>query len=99
MGTLEDGACPHGEVPLTGVAAVITALAGRDAVASLALRADSAIRLEARFEIFSSGFCIGEKIEKFKSAYCASAHFVILTEHIIAKTSEGVKRIMKVFLP
>lgn len=68
MRPLENRARPHGEVQLAGVAAVVSALAGRDALAVLALRAFDAVRPQTAFEIGASARLIGEGLEQLERA-------------------------------
>ncbi len=70
MGPLEDSSCPHGEVQLAGVTAVVAIFADGDSLHTLALWADNAIRPETRFEIGSCARFVWEHLEKFKGANC-----------------------------
>lgn len=69
MGTLEYRICPHGEVQMARIAAVIAALARRNVFLALAFGAGCAVLPEAAFKIFTGGFDIGIKAEKLEGAY------------------------------
>ena len=71
MGALENRAGSHGEILLALVAAVVTILAHRDALADPADRANDASGPEARFEVDTGRFLIGEHLEKLKGADCS----------------------------
>lgn len=78
MGTLEDGSRSDGEVNLTGIAAIETALSGSDSLAGLASRTDSAIGPEPRFQIEPCRLRIGEHLEQLERADCAFAHRLLV---------------------
>lgn len=90
--TLEDRASANCEIQFTGITAIETAFPRRDAFADLASRTDHAVGPQAGFEINTSGFLIGNRLEQLKSGYCAFAHVLN-----IPKRSKGVKYIIPLF--
>src|SRR5207253_9474044 len=92
MGTLENGSRSDGEINLTGIAAVVTALAGSDSFAGLASWTDSTIGPKPRFQIEPCGLRIGEHLEQLERADCAFAHALnVLDSRTFVK---GVKYII-----
>ena len=80
MRPFKDGASPNRKIQFAGVTAVVAALANGNPISLMARRADRAVGPEPNFQINTSGFSIGNKFEKLKGAYCASAHKVNLDE-------------------
>ena len=74
MRPLEDRSGTDSEVQLALIAAVVAALAGRDALAGDTGRASGPIWPEACFQIDPCGFLIGEHLEQLQRADCALAH-------------------------
>ena len=68
--TPEDGVRAYREIPFAQVAAVETILAGGNALAAVALGTNRAVRPQAGFEVFPSGFYVGDKVEKFFGTDC-----------------------------
>lgn len=64
----KDCAGAHGEIKLASVAAVEAVLAGRDALATLALRALHAIRPQTALKIDAGGLLIRECLKQLKRA-------------------------------
>lgn len=86
MRPLEDGSCPHREVELALIAAVVSALASRDPLPAGACRAGCAVWPEAGFEVYPSSLLIGEHCEELEGRNCALAHVPIVHNSL-----EGVK--------
>jgi hypothetical protein len=99
MGPFKDCGCPYGEIEFAGGAAIETnSFAGADILRLAACRADRAAGPETRFKMLSGGFDIGELLKELKGAYCASAHWLALTERILQQGLLCVNRkIIKTF--
>lgn len=74
MRTLKNSSSPYREIFFTRIAAVITGLAGGDAIRSISMRAFNAIGPYLFLKICSCGFLIRKHFKQLESAY---SHLVV----------------------
>lgn len=95
VGPLEDGSGSYRKVLLAGVAAVKTALSGRDPLLAFAGRTGDAVLPQARLQIGPSRLLVGEHLEEFKRADRDFVHGQApYLGAILAETVKGVKYII-----
>ena len=82
VGALEDRPGTDGEVQLTGVAAVVAVLAGRDALFSLTLWTGDAVCPQAALKVGAGRFLIGEGREQLEGADSRTAHLFSLSDSV-----------------